>query len=105
MSDVLGFTSLALVSLLSMFVASRYSGIIKIFYVALIIRIFILLIGYYITPLPDSTADAQSFEGGAWDYAREGFFSIFDHYRGPDPYFISFFISASVMRGEAPIIA
>ena len=93
MSDVLGFTSLALVSLLSMFVASRYSGIIKIFYVALIIRIFILLIGYYITPLPDSTADAQSFEGGAWDYAREGFFSIFDHYRGPDPYFISFFIS------------
>ena len=93
MSDVLGFTSLALVSLLSMFVASRYSGIIKIFYVALIIRIFILLIGYYITPLPDSTADAQSFEGGAWDYAREGFFSIFDYYRGPDPYFISFFIS------------
>ena len=93
MSDVLGFTSLALVSLLSMFVASRYSGIIKIFYVALIIRIFILSIGHYITPLPDSTADAQSFEGGAWDYAREGFFSIFDYYRGPDPYFISFFIS------------
>jgi len=93
MSDVLGFTSLALVSLLSMFVASRYSGIIKIFYVALIIRIFILLIGHYITPLPDSTADAQSFEGSAWHYASEGFFSVFDYYRGPDPYFISFFIS------------
>ena len=93
MSDVLGFASLALVSLLSMFVASRYSGLIKIFYVALIIRIFILLIGHYITPLPDSTADAESFESGAWDYAREGFFSIFNYYRGPDPYFISFFIS------------
>ena len=93
MSDVLGFASLALVSLLSMFVASRYSGLIKIFYVALIIRIFILLIGHYITPLPDSTADAQSFEGSAWHFAREGFFSIFNYYRGPDPYFISFFIS------------
>ena len=93
MSDVLGFASLALVSLLSMFVASRYSGLIKIFYVALIIRIFILLIGHYIAPLPDSTADAESFEGGAWHYAREGFFSTFDYYRGPDPYFISFFIS------------
>ena len=93
MSDVLGFASLALVTLLTMFLALRYPSISKILYVALIIRLFILLIGHYIAPLPDSTADAQSFEGGAWDYAREGFLSIFDYYRGPDPYFISFFIS------------
>jgi len=93
MPDILGFASLALVTLLTMFVALRYPSISKILYVALIIRIFILLFGHYIAPLPDSTADAQSFEGGAWDYASEGFLSIFNYYRGPDPYFISFFIS------------
>ena len=93
MSDVLGFASLALVTLLTMFLALRYPSISKILYVALFIRIFILLFGHYIAPLPDSTADSQSFEGGAWDYGKDGFLSIFNYYRGADPYFISFFIS------------
>ena len=93
MADLLGFTALALVSLLTVFVALRYPSILKILYVALIIRIFILLIGHYITPLPDSTADAEGFENYAWHIGRDGFSYIFTYYSGPDPFFISWLMS------------
>ena len=76
MEDLLGITTIFLVSIITWIVAIRSPGIFNILIGALIIRIFILLIGHYITTLPDSTSDAVGFEIKAWKLAQEGFFSL-----------------------------
>lgn len=76
MADLLGFTAISTVSLITLIIALRWPGISKIIIVALIIRIIILLIGHYITPLPDNTSDALGFERKAWDLAQNGFFNV-----------------------------
>jgi 4-amino-4-deoxy-L-arabinose transferase-like glycosyltransferase len=93
MADLLGLTSISLVCLLIYFVGLRYPETSKIIYIALIVRVIVLLIGHYIVPLPDSTADAESFEGDAWDLGQLGFFNLSSSFKGPDPYFISWFIA------------
>ena len=62
MSDLLGFVSIALLFLFTMWLALRWSDIKNILFVALIIRILILLFGHYFVTLPDSTADAETFQ-------------------------------------------
>ena len=93
MDNLLGFTSLALVSLFTYFLILRNPGIRNILFVALILRILFLLIDHYIFPLPGSTADAESFESFAWKVGKDGFFNLMNNYIGPDPYFISYFIA------------
>lgn len=84
MFDILGFTSIALVILLTLIIALRCPGIFKIIFVALIIRLIFLFIGHYITPLPDSTADAITFNNAATVLAKEGFYYIITNFNGPD---------------------
>ena len=93
MDNLLGFTSLALVSLFTYFLILRNPGIRNILFVALILRILFLLIDHYIFPLPGSTADAESFESFAWKVGKDGFFNLMNNFIGPDPYFISYFIA------------
>ena len=75
MADLLGFTSIALVSLFTIFMALRLPDISRILYVALSLRILIIIIGHYFVPLPDSTKDAAGFESLAWTYGQDGFLS------------------------------
>jgi len=93
MIELLGFTSLALISLITLIVALRWPGISNILFVGLAIRIFFLLIGHYIVSLPDSTADAVTFENVAWNLGKEGFFNVIDNYYGPNSRFISWVIA------------
>lgn len=93
MTELLGFTSLALISLITLIVALRWPGISNILFVGLAIRIFFLLIGHYIVSLPDSTADAVTFENVAWNLGKEGFFNVIDNYYGPNSRFISWVIA------------
>jgi 4-amino-4-deoxy-L-arabinose transferase-like glycosyltransferase len=93
MSDLLGFTSIALVFMLTFFAGSLRPNISKILFVALIIRVLVMLIGHYLVTLPDSTADAMSFEREAWSIAQGGFFNVIDNYIGPDAKFISWLIA------------
>ncbi len=93
MVNLLGFTSLAIVSLFTYFLTIRNPGIRNILFVALILRIFFLFIDHYIFPLPGSTADAETFEGFAWALGKDGFFNLINNFSGPDPYFISYFIA------------
>ena len=93
MSDLLGFAAIALVSLLTLFVGLLRSNISKILFVALIVRVLAMLIGHYLVALPDSTADAASFEREAWSLAQGGFFYVIDNYTGPDAKFISWLIA------------
>ena len=93
MIEIIGFTSLALISLITLIIALRWPGISNILFVGLAIRIFFLLIGHYIVSLPDSTADAVTFENVAWSLGKEGFFNVIDNYYGPNSRFISWLIA------------
>lgn len=76
MADLLGFTSILIVALFTLIISFYNPSIQKILFVALVIRIFFLLLGHYLISLPDSTADAVTYERMAWMISQGGFFSI-----------------------------
>ena len=91
--DIIGFVSIALVSLLSILAAFRLRDVTSIIIVALSIRVILILIGHYVHPLPDSTADAVTFEGFSNRMAADGFFNLLSYYEGPSSQFISWLIA------------
>ena len=93
MADLLGFTSIAVVCLLTLLLSIRWPEVSKILFVALIIRIIFLLIGQYVTPLPDSTRDAITFHNAATQWSEKGFSYVMDQFNGPDARFISWLIA------------
>ena len=93
MSDILGFTSIAFVSTLTLIAGLLRPNIFRILFIALILRIVVMLIGHYLVDLPSSTADARSFERYAWSLAQSGFFNVMNNYTGPDSKFISWLIA------------
>jgi hypothetical protein len=92
-ADLIGFISIALVALMTFLIASRWPGISKIIFVAFVMRVFLLLLGHYVVDLPDSGADAKTFENKAWFLAQDGFFNLINNFKGPDSDFISWFIA------------
>jgi len=93
MSDILGFTSIAFVSTLTLIAGLLRPNIFRILFIALILRIVVMLIGHYLVDLPSSTADARSFERYAWSLAQSGFFNVMNNYTGPNAKFISWLIA------------
>jgi len=92
-ADLSGFVAISLVSLITFFMASRWPGISKIIFTALIVRILVMLIGYYFVHLPDATADAIGFEWGGWNMAQGGFFNLFNNFPGANNFFYSWVIA------------
>ena len=92
MADLIGFISIFLTSFVVFVMSSRVPAISKFLISALIIRVFLILFGYYISPLPDSGADAITFERDAWKLAENGFIKLMHNYTGPSPHFISWLI-------------
>ena len=76
MPDLLGFFSLGIITFLTLLISLRWPSVSKILFVALFVRIVVLLIGHYLFPLPDAGADAFRFEDRAWGYAQNGFDNI-----------------------------
>ena len=93
MADFIGLTWILLICFTTFLVTIRYPKVSKILYSALAIRIFILLIGHYLITLPDSTRDANSFEGYAIELSKDGFFGVFEKYPGPSSRFISWLVA------------
>ena len=93
MAHIIGFTTISLVCLFTLFLTLRNPDIKIVLFVALIVRIIFLLINNYVSPLPDSTADAETFEIVAWRLSQNGFLGLMDYYKGPDPQFISWLIA------------
>ena len=99
MNDLLGFTAIVIVSVITVFLTLRWPAISKILLTALAIRIFVMLLGHYVITLPDSTADAITFESIAWSHSlrdinsidHQSFSSYLKYYEGPTAQFISFF--------------
>jgi hypothetical protein len=80
MQDLLGLIAIFLVSLITLIVAFRFKKVKNIIIVALILRVFILLFGHYIAPLPDSTSDAVGFEITAWRLGQGSFLNILSQF-------------------------
>lgn len=93
MADLLGLTAIALISVLTFFLASYQPKAAKILFVALAVRIIVLLLGHYIVDLPDSGKDDLTFENKAWEWAQFGFFNTINQYPGPDSSFVSWIIA------------
>ena len=89
MSDLLGFTSILIVSLLTLLISIHKPSISRILFVALVIRIIFLLFGHYFIALPDSTADAETFEEMAWEMSQQGSFSLLFNFDGPKDQLLS----------------
>ena len=51
-----------------------------------------MLIGHSFISLPDSTADAVSFELQAWEWSKYGFINHINNFTGPSPKFISWLV-------------
>ena len=93
MVDLLGFAGISLVCLITFIIGIRFPSVSKILFVALIIRVSILIIGQYVITLPDSTADATSIEQTARRIAENGFFNLLDYYPGPGTMFVRWLIA------------
>ena len=91
--DLNGFISILLIILLTYIIALRWPAISRILFVALSLRIFVLLIGAYYVQLPDSGMDARTFEAEANTWSKDGFLSLLNYFPGFGTYFISWIIS------------
>ena len=92
MGDLVGFISILLTFLFVFILSFKIPEISKFLIVALVLRICLILFGNYISPLPDSGADAVTFERDAWRLGRDGFFNLIKNFTGPSPHFISWLI-------------
>lgn len=91
MFDFIGVIAIILLCLISLLFIYRWQEVSKIIFVALLIRILFLIINNHFFYLPDGNMDALNFEARAWNWSKGGFLNIFNYYKGPDAYFISFF--------------
>lgn len=83
MAEIIGLTSIVVVSMIFIFIALRRPKISNFLYVALILRVFVILLGHYVVVLPDSSADAHSFEWYSWLLAKGGFFDVLSNFNSP----------------------
>ena len=93
MIDLPGLISISLVFIITCLIILRFSDISKILLTAFVIRILFLLTNNYLFFLPDGDMDALGFEMWAWRWSENGIIDIFRHFKGPDPYFISFIMA------------
>ena len=94
--DLLGLTSIFIVCLFTFILASSSTNLSKILLVALVVRVLAIFYGHYISPLPDSTADARTFERIAWVHAldyHQGEATFSDYFEGPSSKFLTFLLS------------
>ena len=92
-ADLSGFAAICIVSIITFFIATRWPDISKIIYTALIVRILLILFGYYFFNLPDTKADALGYEWDAWNMAKDGFFNVFGNFTGPSSRFYSWLMA------------
>jgi 4-amino-4-deoxy-L-arabinose transferase-like glycosyltransferase len=105
-ADLLGLLGIGVVASLTLLIAVRWPSAGRILWVALVARVTLLLLGYYLITLPDSGADAMTFESRAWEWSQGGFFEALAQFTGPSSYFISWILSVLYsVTGRSLLIA
>lgn len=85
--DILGLISILIVTLIVFFLAQRWSSVANILYVALVLRISLIVLSNHSINLPDSTGDAYWFEIQAYEWSQLGFPNVLYSFNGYDPTF------------------
>lgn len=93
MIDLVGLLSLGLVCIITYGVAIRWPDISKVLFIAILLRIILIFIDHFIVSLPDTSADAKSFEYMAWSIAQNGFVNLLDYYPGFRYDFFNWFLA------------
>lgn len=89
MEHLLGFTGLAIVALITIYLALRHPTLQLVLLVAFLARAGAALFQFYVGSLPDSGADAITFENRAWEWAQAGPIGLWKTYLRFDSYMIS----------------
>ncbi len=89
MAEIFGIILISLVSFTIILIGLRWPDISRILYVALSLRVLVILIGHYIVPLPDSTKDAAGLDDLAWSYGKDGFLNALSNFNLNSRYFHS----------------
>ena len=106
MSDLVGYSSIALVCLITLIIALYRPSISSIIFTALAVRLFVLFLGHYYVTLPDSSADANAFDQYAWLFAKDGFSTYLSYYPGQNPHFLSWLIGfLYLLFGQSKLMA
>ena len=92
-SELVGYSAIAFVCLVTLIISVMWKDISKIIWAALSVRLIFLLVGHYFIHLPDSTNDALGFEAGAWMMAQNGFLNSLENFPGFNSFFYSWIIS------------
>lgn len=93
MPDLVGLSSILLVSLMTFVLALRWPETSRFLFVALTLRLFFLIINNYVFYLPDGDMDALVFEEIAWGWSQDGFLNTFNYFNPPSAHFLSFLIA------------
>lgn len=89
MNDLIGLSFIALVASIFIIIGLKWPPVSRIIYVALTVRIFVILVGHYLITLPDSTKDAAGLEELAWSYGQNGFYDALNQFPGISSFFYS----------------
>ena len=92
MPEILSLMSISLVFLVTLIFAMKFREIAIILFIALIVRIFFLIINNYIFDLPDANMDAEDFEELAFFWSQYGFIDLIRSFNTQDAQFLSKFL-------------
>ena len=78
--DLVGSISIVFVAFITFIYTKVYRSLATILYLALAVRLIVILLGHHFVILPDSWGDATIFELKAWQMSQDGFFAVFDKF-------------------------
>ena len=105
LEDILGLVTLFLGFTIVWIIGLRHPNVKTILLLAFAIRAFFALVHYYIVPLPDSQADALTFERFAAQWAQGGLGNVLSHFQ-TGAYLYSWVLSVLYsLFGRSPLMA
>lgn len=101
--------SLSFVTIITLYFSKKYKSLATILYVALCVRLTVILLGNYFITLPDSTGDAAAFELKAIEWSERNFIDLIKNTpRDENSYYISWvlafvykFLDKSLIIGQS----
>ena len=78
--DLVGSISIVFVAFITFIYTKVYRSLATILYLALAVRLIVILLGHHFVILPDWLGDNTKFELFAYNFSQDGFFGVFDNF-------------------------